>query len=305
MSAVPRNVRRLWVLLGVMLTIGLPAYGHYLITGSFDFLVLFFQHAGAAFFLCVTATAAYFAYRVRTQFDSSEPMHLTWSMVFLSSCCQFAGLTCSQVLSVNIVWNPLVWLGPFDAWRASALRDVGLVISSPVAFLLLAGGLSRVLVLKRRLELVGALTTGDRIFIAAILIFTASQFGEMGRMLAHNRSAINATQVLLWFTDPLLAVLLIQAVSIRRLVVHLGDGLVARCWWMMAAGVAFTSAGNAFMWIENYGLISPVLYPVGWFLWFLPVTAFACAPCYQLEAMRQAHEGSYSLAIHRGQALPE
>jgi hypothetical protein len=288
-----------------LLTIGLFAYGNFVFTGSYDLLILFFRNAGAAYFLCVTAVAACFAYRARSQFDSTEPMHLTWSMVFLSGCCQFTGLACSQVLSMDIAWNPLVWPGALNSQRSLVLHDIGLALNSPVAMSLLACGLGRVLIVKRRLGLVGRLTVRDRMFIGAVLVFTASQIFEMGRMLAYNRAAVNATQVVLWFTDPLLAVLLIQAVSIRRLVVNLGDGLVARCWWMMAAGVLCTSAGNAFMWATNYSMIPQLLVPLGWFIWFLPVTAFACAPCYQLEAMRQAHEGSYSRAIHRGQAVSD
>jgi len=305
MSAAPRNVRWLWISLGALLTIGFAAYVHFVLTGSYDFLVLFFRNAGAAFFLCVAGAAVYFAYQVRSQFDVTEPMRLTWTMVWLSACCQFAGLACSQLLGMDVAWNPLIPLGAFNAQRASALHDIGLVMNSPVAMALLAGGLGHVLILKRRLALVGRLTTGDRIFIGAVLIFTATQFGEIGRMLAQNRAAVNVTQILLWFTDPLLAVLLMQAVSIRRLVINLGDGLVARCWWMMAAGVVFTSAGNAFMWAEHYSMIPLVLSPLGWFIWFFPTTAYASAPCYQLEAVRQAHEGSYSLGIHREQPMPE
>jgi hypothetical protein len=305
MNTAPRNVRRLWVSLGGLLAVGLLAYVHFVITGSYDLLVLFFRNAGAAFFLCVTAAAAYFAFQVRSQFDANEPMRLTWTMIFLSGCCQFAGLACSQVLGMDIAWNPLIPLGAFNAPRARALHDIGLVVNSPVAMSLLAGGLGCVLILKRRLALVGRLTLRDRIFIGAVLVFTADQLFEVGRMLANHRAAVTVTQVLLWFTDPLLAVLLIQAVSIRRLVINLGDGLVARCWWMMAAGVVFTSAGNAFMWAENYSMIPLVLSPLGWFIWFFPVTAFACAPCYQLEAVRQAHEGSYSLGTKKGQALAE
>ena len=295
MSAVPRSVRRLWYSLGALLVIGLPPYVYFADTGSYDLLVPFFHHAGAAFFLGMTGTAAYLAYRVRGHFDATEPMRLTWTMIFLSSCCQFAGLACSQVLGMDIAWNPLGVLGAFDAQRANELHSFGLVLNGPAATALLAVGLSRVLVLKHRLQLAGRLTAGDRILIAAVLVFTANQFGEMGRMLAQNRGAIDVTQVFLWFTDPLLAVLLIQALSIRRLVIGLGDGLIARCWWMMAAGVALTSAGNAFMWAENHSLIPAVVYPVGWFIWFFPSTAYACAPCYQLEAVRQAHEGSYTL----------
>jgi hypothetical protein len=55
----------------------------------------------------------------------------------------------------------------------------------------------------------------------------------------------------------------------------MGHGLVARCWGMMAAGVAFTSAGDVTLWAESHGLI-PVS-PLDWFIWFFAATAFASA----------------------------
>lgn len=295
MSAVPRNVWRLWASLGSLLAVGLVAYGHFLLTGSYDLLILFFRNAGAAFLLIVTSAAAYFADRARSQFDVMEPLHLAWTMVFLSASCEVAGALGVQVLSMDIAWNPLVLLGVFNGQRARTLRGAGLVVGGPVALALLSAGLSRVLSLKRQLEISGRLTALDRIFIGAIVIFAVAQLYEAHRMMSLNPTAVDSTQVLLWSTDPLLAVLLIQAVSIRRFALNLGHGLVARCWWMMAAGVAFTSLGDAFMWAETYGMIPTVFYPVGWFIWFFPATAFACAPCFQLEAMRLAHEGSYSL----------
>jgi len=294
MSRVPRSVQRLGISLSILLLLGIAAYADFLITGNYVLLIRFFRNAGALYFLCIAALATRFAYRVRAQFDFTEPMRLTWTMIFLSFCFQFAGYVFAQMLGMELVWNPLVILGHFQAEQARKLYDLGLVLGSPVAMAFLAAGLSRVLVLKHRLQLTGSLTATDRVLIAVILLFTATQFGEMGKMLSHNRNAVTVSQLFLWFTDPLLAVLLAQAMSIRRLVINLGDGLVARCWWMMAAGVLLTSAGNAFLWAQNYGMISEIFVPLGWFIWFLPATAYACAPCFQLEAMRQAHEGSYS-----------
>ncbi len=164
---------------------------------------------------------------------------------------------------------------------------------------LLAGGLMRVINLTRRLRIVRRLTTGDRILIAVILLFTARQMFEIGVILFGTRVPPRATQALLWFSDPLLALLLMQAVSIRRSVLNLGDGLVARCWGMMALGVALTSAGDVTLWAESHSLVPTVLSPLGWFVWFVAATAYACAPCYQVEAVRQAHKGSYSVLLTR------
>jgi hypothetical protein len=63
---------------------------------------------------------------------------------------------------------------------------------------------------------------------------------------------------------------------------------------MIAAGVAFTSLGDATLWAESHSFIPIPLSPLGWFVWFFAATAYASAPCYQVEAARLAHEGSYS-----------
>ncbi|PYT20424.1 MAG: hypothetical protein DMG57_42190 [Acidobacteria bacterium] len=49
---------------------------------------------------------------------------------------------------------------------------------------------------------------------------------------------------------------------------------------MMALGAACTGAGDAFMWANWHGFIPVVIQPLEWFIWFVPVTAFASAPCY-------------------------
>ena len=300
MKAAPRSVRWLWGALACLLTLGVPAYGHFILTGSYDVLVPFFRHVGAAFLVLMASAETFFAHQARRVFAATEPMHATWAMIFLGACCRLTGSALVQVLSVDLAWNPLVMFKVVDLELFRALRDVGLVVGGPVAMAFLAVGLRRVIVLKRRLGISSGLTWWDRLFIGAIIVFTAHQIFEMGVMLRYNGKAANLTQILLWFSDPLLALLLIQAVSIRRSVLNLGDGLVSRCWGMMAVGVAFTSAGDAALWVENYGLVPAVLLPIGWFLWFFAATAYASAPCYQIEASRQAHEGSYSPLLTPG-----
>jgi hypothetical protein len=293
----PRSVRWLWGALGCLLALGVLAYGHFVLTGSYDLLVPFFRHVGGAFLVLMAGAATFFASQARRQFGATEPMYATWTMVLFGACCQLAGAVLVQVLSMDIAWNPLVLFKLFDGNQSRVLRDIGLVVGGPAAMAFLAVGLAQVIVLQRRLGISSSLTGWDRVFIAAIIAVTAHQIYEMSVMLRYRNSAANLTQVLLWFSEPLLAVLLIQAVSIRRSVLNLGDGLVSRCWGMMAAGVAFTSAGDAALWVENYGWLPAVLTPIGWFIWFFAAAAYASAPCYQVEAARQAHQGSYSALL--------
>jgi hypothetical protein len=294
MKAAPRSVRRLWTALGALLVLGLVAYVRFLMTGSYDLFIALFSTVGAAFFVLVTATEVYFTYRARSQFEPGEPMRTTWTLVFLSACCRLAGTSFAQILSAKIVWNPLVILKAWHPEQSSVLHDLGIVMAGPVALAFLAAGLMRAVILTRRLGVLGRLTWIDKSCIAVILVFTISQLFEIGGVLLGEGKRPGLAQVLLWFSDPLLTLLLILAVAIRRSVLNMGHGLVARCWGMMALGVAFTSAGDAMLWAEWHGFLPTALLPLGWFVWFFAVTAFASAPCYQMEATRLAHAGSYS-----------
>jgi hypothetical protein len=294
MSVVPRTVRRLWTALGVLLIMGLAAYANFLLTGRYGLLVLFFNTAGAGFLVSITGAEACFAFRARGEFDATEPMHTTWTLVFLGSCCRLVGSLFGQVLSAKVPWNPLAGPGALHLEASRILRDFGVVTSGPVAMALLAGGLMRVILLNRRMGILRRLTLGDRALIGVLVMFCARQLYEAGTVVFGGRGRPSLTQIFLWFSDPLLTLLLMQAVSIRRSVLNLGGGLVARCWGMMAAAVAFTSLGDATLWAESHGFIPIPLSPAGWFIWFFAATAFASAPCYQVEAARLAHEGSYS-----------
>jgi hypothetical protein len=292
-KSTPRSVRSLWAALGILLIVGLAAYVSFVVTGKYDALVALFDKLGVTFFMLVSGTEMYFAYRARGLFEPTEEMHGTWTLVLLSAFCRLTGAALTGVLSKQAPWNPLVVLGAFRPDRAGALHDLGLAASGPAAMALLAWGLMRVLALNHRLGILGRLTFWDRSFIAAILAFTALQFIDIGGVLLGDRGRLSVMQSFMWLSDPLLTLLLIQAVSIRRSVLNMGHGLVARCWGMMALGVAFTSAGDATMWAETHGFIPVVIQPLEWFIWFFAVTAFASAPCYQVEAAREAHAGSY------------
>ena len=299
-AAAPKSVRWLWTALSVLLIVGLAAYIYFVLTGSYDALVALFNIPGSTFFILVTATEVYYAYRARGLFEPAEPMRATWTLILLSACCRLSGAAFTQTLTAGISWNLLVTVKILQPERPQLLHSIGVVLSGPVAMALLAAGLMRVIVLKRRLGLLSRLKPLDRCFIAAILLFTGRQLMDIAGVLFGDHARLTVIQVILWFSDPLLALLLIEAVSIRRSVLNMGQGLVARCWGMMALGVAFTSAGDVILWAENWGYIPVVISPLGWFIWFFAVTAFASAPCYQVEAAREAHEGSYAARRMRG-----
>jgi TRAP-type mannitol/chloroaromatic compound transport system permease small subunit len=91
--------------------------------------------------------------------------------------------------------------------------------------------------------------------------------------------------MLLWLSDPLLSLLLIEAILVRRSVIRMGQGLVAKCWGMFVLAIVVTSAGDAAIWASSHNLLSESITALSWYIWFVAAAAFASAPAYQLAAI--------------------
>jgi hypothetical protein len=146
----------------------------------------------------------------------------------------------------------------------------------------LAFGLGRVLSVQRRFRLPGSLTRGDKALLALILAFSISQLA-INLPLLRGQNPLGT--IVLWMSDPLLALLLVQAVLVRRSVIRIGQGLLAKCWGMFVVAIVTTSLGDAAIWANNYNLLPESLTALTWYIWFIPAAAFASAPAYQLAAM--------------------
>jgi hypothetical protein len=88
--------------------------------------------------------------------------------------------------------------------------------------------------------------------------------------------------------DPLLCVLLLEAILIRRSVFRMGRGLIARCWGSFVMGILLTSLGNLGIFATNYGYLPWPYAGLSWYVWFPACAAFALGPVYQAEAVRRA-----------------
>jgi hypothetical protein len=158
---------------------------------------------------------------------------------------------------------------------------------------LLAVALGRTLKVQRKFGVLSGLATSDRLLIGLIAAFTLGEIVFIARSLFRHDQSPPLFQAFLWLSDPLLSFLLIQAVLIRRSVIRVGLGLISQCWEMYAIAIVITLAGDASIWAVGYGLLSPALTALTWYIWFFAAAAFASAPAYQLAAMTLplVHEG--------------
>lgn len=287
----PRFVEWIWRACAIHLALGLIVYLHFLVTGSDRYLDLYFWGLGTLFFLLTTAAECFLAFRCRAGFDADEPMHMAWSMIALAAVARFAGSAMIAARNWHLNWIAGVTAHDSGLVMLQGLGHAGAVVGGPLSMILLAAGLGRVLIVQRKFGVLGGLTKLDRLLLALILAFSLSQIAAVIPLIGTHPPL---STILLWTSDPLLALLLFQAVLVRRSLLRVGDGLLARCWGMYVTAIIATSAGDAGIWASSRGLLSSTLTPLTWYIWFFAAAAFASAPAYQLAAMSLplAHAGS-------------
>ena len=278
----PRYVRSIWIVTAIHLALGMVAYAHFLIFGTYELITLYFTIFGSLFFLLMTAAEFSLALICRSWFDADEPMRLAWSMIALAGLARLTGTVIREGASGHLPWGLHQWLVQYHGGLFANLAQLGTVIGSPLSMALLAIGLGRVLSIQRRFRLPGSLTRGDKALLALILAFSLSQIAIILPLV---RGQNSLGRILLWMSDPLLALLLVQAVLVRRSVIRIGQGLLAKCWGMFVVAIVTTSLGDAAIWANNYSLLPASLTALTWYIWFIPAAAFASAPAYQLAAM--------------------
>ena len=107
----------------------------------------------------------------------------------------------------------------------------------------------------------------------------------------HGGRSPGLISVVSWTSDPLLCILLFQAILIRRSTATMGLGLISRCWLCFTAAIFLTSLGDIGLWAWSKGFLSHGFEAISWHIWFLAAAAYAMGPAYQLQAMRRAVAG--------------
>jgi hypothetical protein len=278
----PRIVQWIWRVCAVHLAVGLAAYLNYLMSGSYHYLGLYFWIEGTFFFLLMTGAESFLAFQCRAGFDADEPMRLAWTFIALASLSRFAGTALIAMNNWHFTWISGQTSSSLALVSLRGLAQAGAVVGGPLSMIFLLAGLSRVLKIQRMFGVLSRLTRMDGLLIGLIVAFT---FGQIVNIAQHIAQHPQLTTVFLWMSDPLLALLLIEAVLIRRSVIRVGLGLISQCWSMYVIAIVTTLAGDASLWATSDHLLSAPLTALSWYIWFFAAAAFASAPAYQLAAM--------------------
>jgi hypothetical protein len=252
----------------------------WMITGDAGWTINFFRYPSAWFLVFTCAVQLYLSHSVWKSFESGEPLELAWFLLTMAATVRFIGTSISQL------GRPIIeqyqWLDPI------VVRDMGIVLSSPLMFLLLGSGLAIVLKVYRQLGLLRTLGGIDYFLIALSVLFCLHQAKEVIDWLPDLKRRFNVFAMLNWASDPLLSLLLVESIVLWRAGRHLAGGYIGHCYGAFAMAVMLTSLGNVGIWIEAWGYIAWPYRAVVWYIWIPAAACFAIAPAYMMQAIRSA-----------------
>jgi hypothetical protein len=258
-------------------------------TGDDVWIRGFFSYAGALFLIACSVTGAGVSYVIWRQFSQGELLRPAWFLIFLSGVCQVLGGVAGHVLANASPLNPLAYLPAERGVRLMQWAGEIAQVFGPLYMALLACGLFYILAACRRNGVLADLRWPDFVLLGSVTAYTTHYFATV---VLHPSNSGNAVRVFTsWTSDPLLCVLLLEAILIVRSAAKMGWGLIPRCWLAFTAGIFLTSLGDMGLWAWAKGYLSPVLVALSWHIWFVAGACFALGPAYQLLAIAQASRG--------------
>lgn len=278
----------LFIVTAIVITAGAAASVVWWMTGDLLWIRLFFSYPGALFFIVCNVLQAWLSLRCLARFSAGDLLRPAWLMITLASFSQVVGGVVGHVFALESYLNPFSALPPgprlFLIQRAAALSEA----FSPLYMVLLACGLAYVLKTCRHSGVLGRLKPVDWVLLAIVVVYTVSFFATTVCSPAHGGRELGLRAVISWSSDPLLCILLFQAILIRRSTANMGWGLISRCWISFTVAIFLTSVGDIGLWATSNGYLPWVLAAASWYVWFLPSAAFVLGPAYQLQAMALA-----------------
>ena len=256
------------------------------ITGNDAWIEIFFQIPGALLLVWLAAVSLLISVRVTRGFFPGEPMRGAWQLIALSAGSELAGSVLIQIFGTKSLLNPLTYF-PHGVERVPVFRTIGTILHGPCRFALLATALYLVLRLYRQSGFLGRYTPLDWVVLVVFGSYVVREATDVV-VAMHRGKVFSAGEILNFPADPLLWVLLAQAMRLSRSVERMGAGWISRCYGAFSAGIFLILVGDVMIWATVWGYLPWPWSALGWFVWIPAAVAFALAPLYQWEAMRSA-----------------
>jgi hypothetical protein len=254
---------------------GLATWVSLLATGDYTLVNAFFRYPNAIFTVGICVAEVLLCFEAWSRFDSKDALRPAWFWLLLASIAHLSGRILSLPGSSSVA-----------ATQTMSMNELGRIVGGPVQMSLLLAGLLNVVVHCRRLRMLRKLAVIDYVLLAVVgafflrTLFGISAFTGAGK-------AVTFTTAVLWTSDPLLLLLLVVGILIRRSIAPLGYGLLANCWRSFIAGIVLVSLGNASSWCMDCS-VTPLWTSLGWYVWFIADCSFALGPAFQVAALEHA-----------------
>jgi hypothetical protein len=268
------------------LIVGLVVFAVWQITGNNAWIEGFFRIPGAMLLVWLGAVGLLFSLRVCRGFFPGEPMRRAWQWIVLSAGSELAGSILNQVFGAQSRLNPLTYF-PHGTEQAPVFHTVGAFLDGPCRFALLATGLFLVLRVYRQSGFLGRYAAVDWVVLTGFGAYVAREAADVVAAMQRGRP-FPVAEILNLPTDPLLWVLLAQALQLLRSVRQMGAGWISKCYGAFSVGIFLELVGDVAIWATNWGYLPWPWSALGWYVWIPAAVAFALAPVYQWEAMQSA-----------------
>jgi len=275
-----------WWMTSGHLIAGLCLWFVWVMTQDETWIRSFFDCASPVFFVVMAVLEWYLAMLCCRQFSTLDPLRRAWLLISIGSACSLVGLTLTHIYATTSGLNPYLGIDPaFVSANAIPSRRVGLSLSGPIHMTFLAAGLCQVLRVYKQVSPATNSKWMDRMAITIVLGFMVRQSYESVVCHAQPFAIHNALN---WMTDFLLNVLLVEAILLRRYVLRMRGGGIARCWGAYVTAIFATSLGRLGVWAVTHQYIPWPLSSATWCIWFVVCAAYAIAPAYQMELYHRA-----------------
>ncbi|MGC8792101.1 MAG: hypothetical protein ACP5U2_01760 [Bryobacteraceae bacterium] len=271
---------------------GFAALAAWLATGSAAWIQNYLRYAGAAFVVGFASLELYFSLSATLAFRRGDALRPAWLLISLAAAARLAGFVLSEILSSGpglrgprFIAQPAPWLPLSQTHRA------GLALAGPVALLLLSPALALVGRAYDRHGLSGELCPSEWLALGVASFLIVNDTWDGVRWSLAHEQPLDVYRALGFVVDPLLLVLLFQALTLRRAAQTMAGGLIGRCWTAYSLAIFFTVLGCLGQWAVNYGYVPQALVVPTWYVWFLVSAALATGPAYQREALRRLRRG--------------
>jgi hypothetical protein len=276
-----------WLLAAMHLAMGTVAAAQWLVTGSQAAVLQFLQIQGPLVLTALAVLEYLLCLACWRLFETGEPLRRAWFLIMSASGCRLAGL----MVTTFFGWfagrgapaAPLEAAAP-----GAAVLGLASTVSRPLSTALVVLGLMAVLRLYRRSGLLRKPTVPDVVLLAVVAGLLLGQLLTPAGRLFHLAGSAGLFGTLGRVSSPLLGLLLLEALLLRRAVLWMGDGLIGRCWgaYVSAIFLAFVADVGA-------RAVNPAVLPwqysfVHSCIWLLSALAYALAPAYQVQAVLRA-----------------